>query len=92
VDPDLGETYLLTCEEFLRELADYLDARVDAELCRKLEAHIGNCSKCFVILDTTQRTIRLYKGMKPEEVPEVIHVRLMAALERKLGQEARRQR
>ena len=84
---------MLTCKEFLRELADYLDMTVDAELCRELEAHISNCSKCYVILDTARRTIKLYKGMQPQEVPEVVHVRLMAAVERKMAdQEARRQR
>jgi anti-sigma factor RsiW len=76
---------LLTCKEFLQELADYLDTTLDAELCRQLEAHISNCPTCYVILDTTQRTIKLYKGMQPQEVPEVVHVRLMAALERKMG-------
>jgi len=76
---------LLTCKEFLQELADYLDMTVDAEVCRELKAHISNCSKCYVILDTTERTIKLYKGMQPREVPEVVHVRLMAAVERKMA-------
>ena len=47
-------TSLLTCKEFLQELTDYLDSTVDAELRRKLEAHINECPNCFVILDTTQ--------------------------------------
>ena len=76
---------MLTCKEFLQELADYLDMTVDAEVCRELKAHISNCSKCYVILDTTERTIKLYKGMQPREVPEVVHVRLMAAVERKMA-------
>jgi hypothetical protein len=76
---------LLTCKEFLKELADYPEMTVDAEVCRELKAHINKCSKCYVILDTTERTIKLYKGMQPEEVPEVVHVRLMAAVERKMA-------
>jgi len=76
---------LLTCKEFLQELTDYLDSTVDAELRRKLEAHINECPNCFVILDTTQRTIKVYKGMQAQEIPEEVHIRLMKAVERKIA-------
>ena len=76
---------MLTCNEFLQELADYLDTTMEMELRRELEAHISHCSKCFVILDTTQKTIKVYKGMQPQEIPEEVHVRLMAAVERKMA-------
>jgi anti-sigma factor (TIGR02949 family) len=78
-------TSLLTCKEFLQELTDYLDSTVDAELRRKLEAHINECPNCFVILDTTQKTIKVYKGMQPQDIPEAVHVRLMKAVERKMA-------
>src|SRR5258706_3788944 len=57
----------------------------DAELPRKLDAHISECSKCYAIFDTTRRTLKLYMGMQPQGVPEVVHVRLMAAVERKMA-------
>jgi len=76
---------LLTCKEFLQELTDYLDSAVDAELRRKLEAHISECPNCFVILDTTQRTIKVYKGMEAQEIPPEVHQRLMKAVERKIA-------
>jgi anti-sigma factor (TIGR02949 family) len=78
-------TSLLTCKEFLQELTDYLDSTVDAELRHKLEAHINECPNCFVILDTTQKTIKVYKGMQPQEIPNEVHVRLMKAVERKMA-------
>jgi anti-sigma factor RsiW len=78
-------TFLLTCKEFLQELTDYMDSAVDVELRRKLEAHISECPNCFVILDTTQRTIKVYKGMEPQELPQEVHVRLMKAVERKMA-------
>jgi anti-sigma factor (TIGR02949 family) len=76
---------LLTCKEFLQELTDYLDSTVDAELRRKLEAHINECPNCFVILDTTQKTIRVYKGVHERDVPPDVQERLMKALERKMA-------
>jgi len=69
----------------LLELTDYLDSTVDAELRLKLERHINECPNCFVILDTTQRTIKVYKGMQPQEIPQEVHVRLMKAVERKMA-------
>jgi anti-sigma factor (TIGR02949 family) len=78
-------TSLLTCKEFLQELTDYLDSTVDVELRRKLEAHINECPNCFVVLDTTQKTIRVYKGMEPQAVPEDVQARLMKAVERKIA-------
>jgi anti-sigma factor (TIGR02949 family) len=76
---------LLTCKEFLQELTDYLDSTVDAELRRKLEAHISECPNCFVILDTTQKTIKVYKGIEAQEIPPEVHARLMRAVERKIA-------
>ena len=78
-------TFLLTCKQFLQELSDYLDATVDAELRRKLEVHISECPNCFVILDTTKKTIEVYKGVEAQPIPPEVHVRLMKAVEKKLA-------
>jgi anti-sigma factor RsiW len=78
-------TPLLTCKDFLRELSDYLDESIDAEVRAKLEDHITACPNCWVIADTTRRTIQIYKGMEPYAVPADVQERLMAALERKMA-------
>jgi len=81
-------TSLLTCKEFLQELSEYLDSTVDSELRLKLERHISECPNCFVILDTTQKTIKVYKGMQPQEIPDEVQIRLMKAVERKMAAKA----
>jgi anti-sigma factor RsiW len=75
---------LLTCKEFLQELNDYLDSTVDVGIRQRIEAHITECPNCFVILDTCQKTIKVYKGVQPQVLPEDVHARLMKAVERKL--------
>jgi anti-sigma factor RsiW len=80
---------LLTCKEFLDELNDYLDESVDAELKRRLEAHITECPNCWVICDTTKKTIQVYKGMCPQVIPDEVHIRLMKALDRKAAAQKR---
>ena len=76
---------LLTCHEFLQELAGDLDETADSDLRGKLEIHVRGCPKCFVILDSTRKTIRLARGMRLQKVPDHIHVRLMKALERRMA-------
>ena len=74
---------MLTCKEFLQELTDYLDEKTDAELREKLERHITECPNCWVVCDTTKKSIQVFKGMKEHTIPNDVHERLMAAVERR---------
>ncbi len=76
---------MLTCKDFLNELSEFLDDTVDREIRAKLEKHVSECPNCWVVLDTTQKTIKVYKGMEPQQLPADIHSRLMAALQKKLA-------
>jgi anti-sigma factor (TIGR02949 family) len=76
---------LLTCKQFLSELSDYLDEALGLEERKKLEDHINQCPNCWVIADTTRKTIEVYKCSQPVEIPTDIRSRLMKALERKLA-------
>jgi anti-sigma factor RsiW len=76
---------LLTCRDFLKELTDYLDDTADAEVRAKVERHMSECPNCWVIADTTRRTIQIYKGMDPVPLPEDVQSRLMKALDRKIA-------
>jgi len=76
---------LLTCKDFLRELSEFLDENLDAEVRAKLERHMTECPNCWVIADTTRKTIKIYKGMDPYPVPKDVEERLMQAIERKMA-------
>ena len=76
---------MLTCRQFLEELNDYLDPSIDPETKRHLESHVSECPNCFVIVDTTRKTLEVYKGCDPQPVPEDLKNRLWAALERKMA-------
>ena len=77
---------MLTCKDFLNELTDYLDECLDAESRTKLERPITECPNCWVIADTTRKTIQIYKGMDPYPIPPDVESRLMAALEKKMAE------
>ena len=76
---------MLTCKDFLKELSEYLDETVDKEVLAKLERHITECPNCWVIADTTRKTIRVYRGMDPHPLPSDVESRLMLALEKKIA-------
>jgi len=79
---------LLTCKDFLAELNEYLDETTDADIRRRVEEHVSECPNCFVVFDTTKKTLQIYKGMEPQPIPQDVHSRLMAALERKRARSA----
>jgi predicted anti-sigma-YlaC factor YlaD len=80
---------LLTCKQFLDELNDYLDDTVEAEARRELEEHLTECPNCWVICDTTKKTIQIYKGMEPQPVPPEVQSRLVDAVEKKIAAHGR---
>ena len=85
-------TSLLTCKEFLADLNDYLDGCCGMDIRMKLEKRVTECPNCWVVYDTTKRTLKVYKGMEAQEIPENIKSRLMAALEKKQKTEGRIQK
>jgi len=76
---------LLTCKQFLQELNDYLDPNIDAEMQNHLNAHVTQCPNCFVIVDTTMKTLQVFKGVEPQTIPEDVKTRLWKALDRKMA-------
>ena len=75
---------MLSCKQFLHELNDYLDDTVDPKLKAELQRHINECPNCWVVCDTTEKTIKVFKGLDPKPIPEHVHSKLMQALERKI--------
>lgn len=76
---------MVTCKQFLAELSDFLDEALGLEERKKLEDHINQCPNCWVIADTTRKTIDVYKCSEPVQIPTDIRSRLMKALERKMA-------
>jgi anti-sigma factor (TIGR02949 family) len=76
---------LITCSQFLEELSDYLDDDVQGDLRRELEKHVSECPNCWVMVDTTKKTLKIYRGLEPEPLPERLRARLMGALEKKMA-------
>jgi hypothetical protein len=76
---------LISCKDFLFELNDYLDETVDPATKAHWQQHVDECPNCYVLVDTTKKTLRVYKGMESKELPDDVRSRLWAALEKKMA-------
>lgn len=74
---------LLTCNQFLDELSEFLDDSVQGQLRQELEQHMAECPNCWVMVNTTKKTLEIYRGLEPEQIPSELHSRLMSAIEKK---------
>lgn len=70
----------MTCKEFLKELTDYLDDSMDESTRAELEDHLQWCHNCFVVCDTTKKTIEIYRDSKMYELPENLRTKLQTAI------------
>lgn len=66
----------MNCQQFLAAVGDYVDDQIDPEICAQLEQHIGDCDACRVVVDSVRKTVRLYRGEQPIELPEAFRSRL----------------
>ena len=74
---------MVTCKDFLRELSEYLDETTDKATRAELERHVSECPNCWVVCDTTRKTIQVYKGMEAQPLSPCMHTKLMKAIEKK---------
>jgi len=49
-----------------------------------LERHLQHCEDCTMIVDQTRKTIKIYSGSVPVDLPSGVKSRLRAALHKKL--------
>ena len=70
----------MTCSEFLAELDDLIDESVSVTLRADLEAHLEGCDHCVVTLNTTRKTIEIYRTHEIYELPTGLRERLHTAI------------
>ncbi len=70
----------MTCSDFLKELTDYLDDALDASTRAELEDHLHWCHNCYVICNTTKKTIEIYRDSQLFTLPEDLRTRLESAI------------
>jgi anti-sigma factor RsiW len=70
----------VTCADFLKELTDYLDETIDSSTRAELEDHLAWCHNCYVVCNTTKKTIEIYRDSQLYELPDDLRSRLQVAI------------
>jgi hypothetical protein len=73
----------------LHELNDYLEHSLDPAEYAELQKHVNECPNCFVVCDTAEKTLKVFKGMECKPVPQDIQARLMEAIENRFKDKSR---
>ena len=70
----------MTCTEFIALLDEMIDDTLPAELRAQLQEHLRGCEHCEVTLNTTRKTIEIYRSHEVYELPKSVRERLHAAI------------
>jgi hexokinase len=80
---------VVSCQHVLRELSNYIDNAVDAELRKAIELHLQGCRRCSVVLDTTRKTLMIYSDGSVLEIPVGYSERLRSSFIKTVGNHPR---
>lgn len=75
----------IDCGHVFREISNYIEGEVDAELRARMEAHFKQCAHCTAILDGTRNVLRLVGDGEVFELPAGFSQRLYRKLEQHLA-------
>ncbi len=70
----------MTCTEFLAQLDDLIDDVVTKQMRADLQEHLRGCEHCEVTLNTTRKTIEIYRSHEIYELPTGLRERLHKAI------------
>jgi Putative zinc-finger len=70
----------VTCTEFLAQLDDLIDDAVTTQMRADLQEHLRGCEHCEVTLNTTRKTIEIYRSHEIYDLPSGLRERLHAAI------------
>ena len=71
----------MECNELVQYLSDYIDQNLEEDLVEAAQEHLATCENCRVVLDTTQKTIFLYREQGKRTIPAGRRQRLFDQLQ-----------
>jgi len=76
---------MVSCEEVLRELSNFIDGDIDAGLRSEIEDHLRQCRRCSVLHDSTRKVLYIVGDERVFEVPSGYSERLHKFLTERMG-------
>jgi MEDS: MEthanogen/methylotroph, DcmR Sensory domain/Putative zinc-finger len=75
----------MTCEEVQRELSNYLDRELPADVCAEMEDHFRTCERCATLLQDTRDVVLALGDERLVDVPLGYSTRLYRKLKAQRG-------
>jgi hypothetical protein len=79
-----NRTVVIDCLHVWREISNYLDDTIDADLRARMEAHFKVCTHCSAILNGTRNMVKLVADDRLFELPKGFSERLKQRLAKNL--------
>ena len=73
----------ISCLEVWREISNYIDGEIDADLRARMEAHFKICAHCKAIYDGTKNVVKLVGDGVEYQMPEGFSQRLYKKIKNK---------
>ena len=73
----------ISCLEVWREISNYIDGEIDADLRARMEAHFKVCAHCKAIYDGTKNVVKLVGDGVEYDMPEGFSQRLYSKIKNK---------
>jgi len=70
---------MLTCQEMVELVTDYLEGRLDERARARFEAHVAECEACSLYIEQMRQTIVTLGRIPPETVSPEAEEELLAA-------------
>ena len=72
----------ISCREVIKEISDYIDGGLSADLRQRIADHLRNCDHCTAVYDGTRNVIQLVCDEKTFTLPAGFSKRLHDKLTR----------
>jgi anti-sigma factor (TIGR02949 family) len=74
---------LISCEEVLRAISDFLDGELEPDFCARVERHLAECAHCTAILDGARNLLTLVGHPEAIQLPHGFGDRLRQRIEQR---------
>lgn len=68
---------MFSCEDLRTALSDYLDGDLPPDVRGHLERHLHECRSCYVLYDSTRKTLRIVTDSGSFDLPETASERFI---------------
>jgi anti-sigma factor (TIGR02949 family) len=80
---DAMTTIEISCVEVWREISNFLDGEISADLRQRMQAHFDVCGHCSAVLDGTRNVVQLVGDGRVFPMPEGFGKRLYNKIRRR---------